>query len=297
METLQIPDAAVDVTRVAGRVPRSRSWSEEELQWLRTFKEPNVPLPDEDMQFLVETLGRTRSAIRGQLRKMGLQRSYYVNERFFDQWSAPMAWVLGLLHSSGHLRGRSAAATWETSDAEVVQKVRACLDSTHPIYVSHQGECGRRPYYTLFIARQRLRAGIDTHVHVRLHAERSKVPDVPTHLLPHFARGYFEGNGTICFGVESSSGPSVVVSGRTALLADLRERLRSTGVDVPPSLSRRSQIKDTSVMAMSSRRAFRFADFLYRDAPAALSVERKRAVYVRCREWRISRGLEVPHGG
>lgn len=208
-----------------------------------------------------------------------------------------MAWVLGLLHSSASLSGTTAAVRWEAADVEVVEKVRACLESTHPISVRRNPINKLLTYHCLTIARQWLRAGIDTHVPVRLQAERTQVPDVPADLFRHFARGYSEGSGSMSFLEQNSVGLQIRFTGHTALLADLRERLRLAGLEVPGSMYRASQVKDTSMMVFTSRRGFRLAEFLYRDAPASLSVDRRRANYLRALEWRTSRGLEVADVG
>lgn len=223
-------------------------------------------------------------------------RRHRVDEGFFDTWTPPMAWVLGLLLSDGHFAKSAPTIQLSSTDRELVEKARACLRATHPIrgVVGGVGHLGDKPVHIMAINRQRLRRGADTLLPARLKADRRHLPDVPGALLRHFARGYFEGDGSIFFD-EPRGNLHVQVSGPTAFVEDLRARVRATGLDVPPSLYRCPQAADTSTLHFSGGQAFRFAAFLYHDVDPALTLERKRTVYLRCLEWRRARGLEQRH--
>lgn len=205
---------------------------------------------------------------------------YEVNERFFDHWNPPMAWVLGLLMSSGYLVGRNATVRWGTTDVELVQSIRTCLESNHRIVSVTPGPChfGDKPIYFLSISRMRMRAAIDALLPVRRQAERTRLPDVPQDVLWHFVRGYFEGHGSIYL---LPDGLRVRVSGNAALLEDLRMRLRASGVEAPGLLDRQMSCRDSYALVLRGHRAFRLVDLLYRNAPAELRAERKHRVYVR----------------
>jgi hypothetical protein len=217
---------------------------------------------------------------------------YQVNERFFDEWNAPMAWALGLVLSSGHLSGAGAHICWESSDAEVVHKVRACLESSHPIHAA-PGKLPGRPFHILQIARQRLRAGLDGQIVARRQVERSELPEVPGPLLSHLVRGYCDGRGSV--GLQRAGGiPRVALTVSSALVESLRARLEAVGHEGVPY---RRQPTQSVMLTFLRERAVRFAAFLYGDAPAALRLERKHAGYLQCLAWARGRGLEVPDVG
>ena len=230
------------------------------------------------------------------LRLVRYGRRYRVYEGFFDAWTPPMAWVLGLLLSDGHFTKSQATIQLSSTDRELVEKARACLGATHPIRTSvgGVGHLGDKPVHILAINRKRLRSGADALLPARLKANRRQLPDVPDPLLRHFARGYFEGDGSIFFD-EPRGNLHVQVSSATPFVVDLRVRLQAAGLDVPPSVHRCHQARDTSTLHFQGAKAVRFADFLYHNVNPDLVLERKRAVYRRCLEWRRARGLEHRH--
>lgn len=273
----------------------SCQWSEEETLWLRVLKTPEVNLRPCDWAFLDAQLGRTRGDVRRQLVQLGLSnygRRYAVNERFFDGWTHESAWVLGLLLSDGHLSRQNPTVHFSSVDRELIEKVRACMQATHPIRMSRGGvgHLGDKPLYLLDVNRRRLRASIDGVVAARLKSERVRVPDVPFEHLRHFVRGYFEGDGSIFFD-EPRSNLHVQISGLTAFIESLRERLIDAGVYRTASVYRCPQAQDTSTLNVNGAQAFHLAHFMYRDAPSALVLERKRAVYDRVLQWRRAHGL------
>ena len=204
-----------------------------------------------------------------------------------------MAWVLGLLHSSGSLVGRDPTIRWQATTEEPIAKVRACLRSTHPIWVYDRG--ANQPIHVLAINRLRMRAEVDELVSARLQAERCRLPNVPPHLLQHFVRGYVEGKGLLRFDQKRSL--TVAISGNTRFMTDLRQRLLAAGFPMPPSLRPMTSTPSSSILALSHRKAFRVVDFLYRDAPEAQRITSNWDIYERCRQWREQRGLDSDHVG
>lgn len=274
-----------------------RPWSHEEILWLRVLKSPEVQLRRCDWGFLDQHLGRPRSEVRRQLIELGLityGRRYAVNEQFFDAWSPEVAWVLGLLLSDGHLSRIGSTVHFSSVDRELVEKVRACLQATHPIRVTDGGvgHKGDKPLHVLAINRQRLRASVGRVATGRLKSERERIPEVPAEFLRDFVRGYFEGDGSIFFD-EPRSNLIVQISGLTAFVESLRARLVDAAVTGPACVIRCPQARDTSTLNINGAQGFHVAHFMYRDVPPALVLERKRAVYIRCLEWRRARGLSL----
>lgn len=126
----------------------------------------------------------------------------------------------------------------------------------------------------------------------RLKAERLQPPAVPAELLGDFVRGYFEGDGNIYFD-EPRSNLHVRIAGRTRFIENLTDVLVERGVFTwkrPRILTNTTDIVELHVQ---SAEAFRLAHLMYDGAPAALSLSRKRAVYERCKAWRLARGLRI----
>ncbi|MCA9558524.1 MAG: hypothetical protein KC583_08180, partial [Myxococcales bacterium] len=217
-----------------------RPWTAEELLWLRVVKSPDDRLRPCDWAFLDERLGRPRAEVRRMFVDLGLVRCgrrHRVDEGFFDAWTPPMAWVLGLLLSDGHFAKGAPTIQFSSTDLDLVERVRACLGATHPVRacVGGTGHLGDKPVHILAINRKRLRRGVDALLPARLKADRRELPTVPDRLLRHLARGYFEGDGSIFFDGRRGN-LHVQVSGATPFIEDLRRHLEAAGLDVPPGL-------------------------------------------------------------
>jgi hypothetical protein len=274
-----------------------RPWSYEEDLWLRILKTPEEHLRPCDWAFLDARLRRPRKEVRRQLVALGLSnfgRRYSVNEAFFETWTRASAWVLGLLMADGHLGRTGASVHYSSTDRELVEKVRACMEATHTIYVSTGGvgHLGNKPLHIVDLNRRRIRSALDALVGGRLKSERVRVPNVPRTFLLDFTRGYFEGDGSIFFD-QPRSNTIVQISGLTAFIEDLRSRLVEVGVLDRAYIRRCPQARDTSTLSIDGAKAFYLAHLMYQDAPAGLVLERKRAVYLRALEWRRARGLAL----
>ena len=138
---------------------------------------------------------------------MGIK--YKVNERFFDEWSPEMAYVLGYIYADGsledasYLRGKYLRVA--STDESSVVGIRKLLQSEHSIIV-------RQPRWGTFFGGKKykskkaylLRIGshkiYDSLLRLGLYPNKSltiKFPIVPKEHLSHFVRGYFDGDGCI----------------------------------------------------------------------------------------------------
>ena len=141
--------------------------------------------------------GCTRQAVHNKRRALGLSIRpqycrYDLNKTFFQTWSPAMAWVLGVIATDGCLQPRSVDITQK--EPELLEKVRALMGSSAPIYV--------RPNGTSQVCGLRISSQPMVHDLQRLGLTPRKsrtliFPMMPPAMVRHFIRGCWDGDGSI----------------------------------------------------------------------------------------------------
>lgn len=130
---------------------------------------------------------------------MGIK--YFVNEVFFKTWTPDMSYILGYLYADGsledasYLRGKYVRIT--STDKELVDFVKTSLNSQHKIIIIKPDSFQRKIRYFLRIGSHKL---YDDLLTLGLFPNKSltmKFPKIPAKFLPHFIRGYFDGDGHV----------------------------------------------------------------------------------------------------
>ena len=133
---------------------------------------------------------------------------YYSNEHFFETWSPTMAYILGYIYADGslenasYLRGKYLRVS--STDKELINFVKSLLQSDHSIVKLKPTNDLHKIRYLLRIGSYKI---FNDLVKLGLHPNKSltmKFPIIPKNFLPHFVRGYFDGDGYI--GIEKLDG-------------------------------------------------------------------------------------------
>lgn len=195
-------------------------------------------------------------------RKRGAKRRYAVNERFFDEWSADMAYALGFVLTDGHIQ--KSALVIAQRDIEPLEAIRDMMASEHPI---KRSIVAGNPIHTLIIGS---RALVDALARLGIHPAKSRtvaMPNVPDAFLADFLRGVIDGDGWAHprgYVVTITSGSANFAQGLTARLNDAGFPFEAThdGAAWRIKLSGKDAV-------------MRLESYLYRD-PAAFYIARKR---------------------
>jgi len=115
-----------------------------------------------------------------------------------------MAYVLGWMFSDGAVYAdkRTFEIKISARDLEILKKIRKSLRSESPLKIfaqklPHKNEYGkyvRLRINSYMMCKDLIRLGC-----VPKKAKKFSIPPVPHHLLKHFVRGYFDGDGSISF--------------------------------------------------------------------------------------------------
>ena len=162
---------------------------------------------------------------------MGIK--YKVNEKFFDKWDRPMAYVLGFFCADGSLEDamylRGKYVRFVSTDESVIVGIRKVLGSEHTIYKVKKRVSNRKTQHLLRIGSHVL---FDVLFKLGLRPNKSltmRLPKIPNKYFGDFVRGYFDGDGCVYIGFGKQKLPKnlliALTSGSADFLEDLRKRI------------------------------------------------------------------------
>jgi len=123
---------------------------------------------------------------------MGIR--HQIDELFFDNWSAEMAYVLGLWYADGYMRiDKSYRISIASNDRELLMSVLQAMQASQPIS-KHKERCWRITICSKRLYGQLLALGCRPHKSYAM-----TFPLVPNPYLPDFIRGYFDGDGSVFY--------------------------------------------------------------------------------------------------
>ncbi len=154
-----------------------------------------------------------------------------LNIDFFNNWTRPMAWILGWLYADGWLIDIGSFHL-ELKDKEIVEKLKELLNAKNKI-LKHKIKKGYA--YRFSLQNKQI---FNTLLKLGLTPRKSKTmifPEIPFNYLQDFIRGYFEGDG--CFlHIKNHYNPKYVGSLTTSFcsksksfLETLRDKLIEVG--------------------------------------------------------------------
>lgn len=149
---------------------------------------------------------------------------------YFDKWTSNMAYILGFLFADGSITKRlgDVVVGLAISDREVVDHIKKELKSTRRLYIA-DGDRGRDGYnredavYLYLGSSVLVRRLMGLGMMPRKTYRDDPFPDVPDDMMPHFIRGYFDGDGTVF--VREDGGCSVGFVGSPKFIIGLSKSL------------------------------------------------------------------------
>lgn len=237
---------------------------------------------------IAENMGVDKGVIHGALARFGIKkrttadyRRYQLNEGYFDEIdSEQKAYFLGLLYADGCCMHRKihGSSSWvthlglEKKDAYMVEAFRDAICPNRDCLVGNARNQRRVGIYSRRIFESLSKLGCVPRKSLILKFPTSK--QVPNHLLRHFVRGYFDGDGSVC--CTNLKRGHVSIAGSVSFCAQLAEKLEEQlgrfNVTVPKQTP---NIRIVQTGKQSILRAF--YDYTYRDA--TIFLKRKKDKY------------------
>lgn len=126
-------------------------------------------------------------------------RKYKVNEEYFDVLNENSTYWLGFLYADGYVRlknGRSGSLKLKlkNTDKNHIEKFLNEIGSNHPIKC---GVDGRSNFCVTSVNSNRMVKRLFELGCINNKTFKMVLPDLPQHLMKHFIRGYFDGDGSV----------------------------------------------------------------------------------------------------
>lgn len=175
-------------------------WSNEEIIWLKNNYNNNLLKP-----YLFENrLGRNWNTIKSKAHILGLKRirrQFIVNDSYFDKIdSFDKAYFLGLLYADGSNNLNCFSISLKNEDSYILEIFKQYLEYEGKVRKSKFDTWGKDVKVdrsTLAVYSKSLCQALVVHGCIPNKTNYLCFPQISNELIPHFMRGYFDGDGCI----------------------------------------------------------------------------------------------------
>lgn len=218
-----------------------------------------------------------------------LQRKYPIEEDFFDVIDTEeKAYILGLLYADGYNNTdrNSVSLGLKETDREVLDKITALIQPSKPLQYIDTSKIRKKDgfensqnQYRLVIANKHISQRL-----VELGCGKAKTHNltfpteeqVSSHLIRHFVRGYFDGDGSVSGGKQKQFSFVGTMDFLLPLQQMLIKELNFSGTN----LEQRHKDRDNNIRSLrycGVNQCITFRDWLYKDA--TIYLERKKNIF------------------
>ncbi len=216
-----------------------------------------------------------------------------INQVFFQSWSSQMAYVLGFIFADGAIEdvqksSRTCYISIVSKDLSILEKIRAVMSSQHHLYKRPAQlirYAGGKSYISgeRFVFRIGSKLMYNDLLNLGITPRKSLTilfPKIPLKSLPHFIRGYFDGDG--CLHLIKNKYPRLIfTSGSNKFLEGLSKKL-STTLEIPIK-SVYSQVQKSNNpcfrLHYNTKLSKKILEFMYKGLGEAPYLDRKFAIY------------------
>ena len=198
-----------------------------------------------------------------------------------------MAYVLGFFVADGYITvNRRGGQFWciQITDKELLENIKIVLNSEHKISMRLPKKRTRNITHRIQIGSKEMCEDLRRLGIVENKTKNLKLPEMPKKYLPHFVRGYFDGDGNIWMGEihrERKTRHQALLLAFTScsheFLSNLRKHLESFGVEGGSLF--RSKKKEFSRLQYSTKNALKLGDLMYNGDIGDLFLQRKKRVF------------------
>lgn len=211
------------------------------------------------------------------------------NESFFKEWSAEMAYVLGLIYTDGNLFIRKNTSGYELGvlsfaqkEKELVEKFLNLMECNATIRFRERREldnttAGELYYFSIGnndISNDLIQLGITPNKSLNM-----SFPEIPNDYLRHFIRGFFDGDGSVY--LESNKSIRVkLLSGSKDFISILNQKLIENGFSDRSIYGGTPSTPNAYFIRYNSEaEVFKFYEYLFKDVPEKMYYTRKKKVF------------------
>lgn len=211
-----------------------------------------------------------------------VKRKYTLNENYFDEIDTPnKAYILGFLYADGYNNriNNTVVLSLSKRDREILEKISQEVSSNKPLFESdyvNKEDGVERHMLILTMASKHMCESLEKWGLAQNKTFTITFPDfLKKDLIPHFVRGYFDGDGCACISQRKDNGKidfaSTIMSSKE-FCEGLIEYLKKQDINFCIDTPKRHE-KNRLVRSHSKKENKKFMDLIYKDAD--LYMERK----------------------
>lgn len=206
------------------------------------------------------------------------RRKYKINENYFDKIDSPnKAYILGFLFADGHneIKKATVSISLQEEDKEILELMRQEIGSEKPLeYLDYSNkndfDYHYKNQYRLMFFNKHI---CDTLNDIGMLSNKSlslTFPDIHASLYQHFIRGYFDGDGSVCF---SKNGNCIVTITSTESFCNSVKEILFEQLGIYTGIYNASNNNGiTKVASISGKNQVqKFGEYIYKDADMFLS--------------------------
>jgi len=190
---------------------------------------------------------------------------YKFNENYFEVIdSEDKAYFLGLLYADGNISKNMIRLQLQAKDKKILQIFKKKLNSNLPIRLRNCFRFSKQDQFLIYIISQKMTNDLIDKGCMRCKSLILKFPNnkqVPYHLIHHFIRGYFDGDGCICL-----SGPLFTITSTEDVCQNINIIINEHTKIGIKKLSKHPNNITKNYRVGGSKQLKKIFDFLYKDA-------------------------------
>lgn len=238
--------------------------------------------------------------VQYRMKKRKLPYRYYkyqYDEAFFEKIDTEeKAYVLGWWYSDGSVyagngkkKDNAASLSITEKDEYILKKIRDLIAKDAPIRWKDRRNVKWQNVVTLSITNKKI---VNDLIKLRCTPNKTATLELPTpdivpkHLMPHFLRGHFDGDGCMYFHIRKDTKrphPRCLAqfTSSIAFCSALSSYLLSLGIKNCLKKPDKHHPRNTNVVVGGRRQLIKLVDYLYGDMRTDLFLARKRNVYTK----------------
>jgi hypothetical protein len=221
------------------------------------------------------------------LRKPGqtLRKNHLkVDENFFAEINSPVkAYWLGFFIADGHIQKDETKASLISKDLEVIKKFKSAINSDHAINNNINYDKRTNKTYKSFSIQVSSRRFVSNLIKQGVTNSKSvwcPFPHLQDEFYPHFIRGMFDGDGSICFVNGKIRISLIAANGIIHPLQDyLIEKLKFSKTALSQNCHN-PKAKQKKLHVSRAKDIERFLEFIYQNASEEILLSRKFNIYL-----------------
>ena len=238
-----------------------------------------------------EQFNSKRYQINYILKKHGIQKSiseakrkYTLNESYFDEIDAPnKAYILGFLYADGYNNriNNSVVLSLSKEDREILEKISEEVGSNKPLFESdyiNKNDGTERHMLILTMASKHMCESLEKWGLTQNKTFTITFPDfLKEDLIPHFIRGYFDGDGCACSTFDKGRPKfQITLMSSTQFCNGLIDYLETQDIHFYINQPLRKSEKNKIVRSGSNKELPKFINLIYKDADLYLNRKRNK---------------------